>query len=221
MIQSGFEILGREFPKALIETLQMVAISMAVSAVFGLLLGFVLFLTSSPLFFRNRFVNAVSGAVVNVIRSIPFVILMVFCLPLAKALVGTKIGPLAASVPLSIAAVAFQARLVEGALREVDQGVLEAAAGSGAGFWLIVRRVLLTEAAPGLVRAVTVTFVSLISYSAMAGLVGGGGIGNLAIQYGYYRFETGVMVLTVLVLIAAVQLGQAFGDRLAAALDRR
>ena len=218
MIQSGFEILGREFPKALIETLQMMAISMAVSAVFGLLLGFVLFLTSSPLFFRNRFVNAVSGAVVNVIRSIPFVILMVFC---AKALVGTKIGPLAASVPLSIAAVAFQARLVEGALREVDQGVLEAAAGSGAGFWLIVRRVLLTEAAPGLVRAVTVTFVSLISYSAMAGLVGGGGIGNLAIQYGYYRFETGVMVLTVLVLIAAVQLGQAFGDRLAAALDRR
>ena len=203
MIQSGFEILGREFPKALIETLQMMAISMAVSAVFGLLLGFVLFLTSSPLFFRNRFVNAVSGAVVNVIRSIPFVILMVFCLPLAKALVGTKIGPLAASVPLS------------------DQGVLEAAAGSGAGFWLIVRRVLLTEAAPGLVRAVTVTFVSLISYSAMAGLVGGGGIGNLAIQYGYYRFETGVMVLTVLVLIAAVQLGQAFGDRLAAALDRR
>ncbi len=128
MIQSGFEILGREFPKALIETLQMMAISMAVSAVFGLLLGFVLFLTSSPLFFRNRFVNAVSGAVVNVIRSIPFVILMVFCLPLAKALVGTKIGPLAASVPLSIAAVAFQARLVEGALREVDQGVLEAAA---------------------------------------------------------------------------------------------
>lgn len=127
MIQSGFEILGREFPKALIETLQMMAISMAVSAVFGLLLGFVLFLTSSPLFFRNRFVNAVSGAVVNVIRSIPFVILMVFCLPLAKALVGTKIGPLAASVPLSIAAVAFQARLVEGALREVDQGVLEAA----------------------------------------------------------------------------------------------
>lgn len=113
MIQSGFEILGREFPKALIETLQMMAISMAVSAVFGLLLGFVLFLTSSPLFFRNRFVNAVSGAVVNVIRSIPFVILMVFCLPLAKALVGTKIGPLAASVPLSIAAVAFQARLVE------------------------------------------------------------------------------------------------------------
>ena len=154
MIQSGFEILGREFPKALIETLQMMAISMAVSAVFGLLLGFVLFLTSSPLFFRNRFVNAVSGAVVNVIRSIPFVILMVFCLPLAKALVGTKIGPLAASVPLSIAAVAFQARLVEGALREVDQGVLEAAAGSGAGFWLIVRRVLLTEAAPGLVRFV-------------------------------------------------------------------
>lgn len=103
----------------------------------------------------------------------------------------------------------------------IDQGVLEAAAGSGAGFWLIVRRVLLTEAAPGLVRAVTVTFVSLISYSAMAGLVGGGGIGNLAIQYGYYRFETGVMVLTVLVLMAAVQLGQAFGDRLAAALDRR
>ena len=130
MIQSGFEILGREFPKALIETLQMMAISMAVSAVFGLLLGFVLFLTSSPLFFRNRFVNAVSGAVVNVIRSIPFVILMVFCLPLAKALVGTKIGPLAASVPLSIAAVAFQARLVEGALREVDQGVLSHEYGS-------------------------------------------------------------------------------------------
>ena len=215
MLQSGIEILGREFPKALTETVQMMAASLAVSAVLGSLIGFILYLTSSPLFFRNRFVNIISGGIVNVIRSIPFVILMVVCLPLAKLLVGTKIGPAAAAVPLSIAATAFQARLVEGALREVDQGVLEAAVASGAGFWLIVRRVLLVEAAPGLVRAVTVTFVSLIGYSAMAGLVGGGGVGNLAIQYGYYRFETGVMVITVLVLVAAVQLGQAVGDKLA------
>lgn len=215
MLQSGIEILGREFPKALMETVQMMAVSLAVSAVLGILIGFILYLTSSPLFFKNRFVNIISGGIVNVIRSIPFVILMVVCLPLAKLLVGTKIGPAAAAVPLSIAATAFQARLAEGALREVGQGVLEAAVASGAGFWLIVRRVLLVEAAPGLVRAVTVTFVSLIGYSAMAGLVGGGGVGNLAIQYGYYRFETGVMVITVLVLVAAVQLGQAVGDRLA------
>ena len=147
---------------------------------------------------------------------------MVFCLPLAKALVGTKIGPLAASVPSFDSCSCFSGKAGGRCIEGGGSGVLEAAAGSGAGFWLIVRRVLLTEAAPGLVRAVTVTFVSLISYSAMAGLVGGGGIGNLAIQYGYYRFETGVMVLTVLVLIDGDRPAQAgFRRPAGCGLDRR
>ncbi|NLK96281.1 MAG: ABC transporter permease [Clostridiales bacterium] len=216
-----YEILNRELLKAVIETAEMVGYSMVVALIFGTLLGLALYLTSSNLFFKNKIINAISGAIVNIIRSIPFVILMVLFIPLMKLITGTSIGPEAASVPLAIASIAFFARLVESSLNEVDKGVLEAAKATGAGTFLILKRVVFVEAFPSLVRAATVTFVSIVGYSAMAGLVGGGGIGNLAIQYGYYRYETGVMIVTVLILVVVVQVGQSLGDLLSRLVTRK
>ena len=219
MLAETMEILQRELLKAIGETIQMMIISMVAALIFGTLLGLVLYITSHPM--KNKVINGIAEAVVNVIRSIPFVILMVLCIPLMQALVGTNIGPQAAAIPLSIAAIAFLARLVDGAFREVDPGVLEAAFATGASIPLILKRVLFVEAFPGLVRAFTVTFVNLVGFSAMAGLVGGGGIGNLAIQYGYYRYETGVMIITVLILVVVVQAAQAIGDSIARKVTKR
>lgn len=220
-MDSTWDILRLELLPAISDTLIMIGISMAASLVFGLLIGLVLYLSASPLFFPNRFLNAVMGVLVNIIRSVPFVILLVLLIPVTKAVAGTSIGPVAASVPLAFASVAFFARLVEGAFSEVDKGVLEAAIATGAELGLILRKVLFVEAMPGLIRATTVTVISLIGYSAMAGLVGGGGIGDLAIQYGYYRYETGVMGATVLLLIVIVQGAQYVGDWLARLFTRK
>ncbi|WP_423835900.1 methionine ABC transporter permease [Succinivibrio dextrinosolvens] len=209
-------ILQNEFLKSIYETALMIGISFSLSLIFGLALGFVLYLTSGKTFFEKTIsLNKTVSAFINIIRSIPFIILVVFSLPLTFVLVGTKIGPIAASVPLSIAAIVFFARLVESALKEVDAGVIEAAIATGASHSLIIRNVLLVEAAPAIVRGITITFINLIGCSAMAGMVGGGGIGNLAIQYGYYRYETGVMIFTIVVLVVIVQLAQLTGDRIA------
>ena len=215
------EIIRSEFAQASFETFEMVFISMAAAAVIGTLLGLVLHLTSKPLFYRNRIINGSAGTIVNIIRSMPFIILIIVLIPVTRILVGTSIGALAASVSLSIASIAFFARLVENAFSEVDKGVIEAAVAAGAGTFLIIRKVLFVEAMPALVRALTVTFVSIIGYSAMAGAVGGGGIGNLAIMYGYNRYQTGVLLVTVVVLIIIVQLGQWIGDKIAMALTRK
>ncbi|SFS43010.1 D-methionine transport system permease protein [Succinivibrio dextrinosolvens] len=216
LIQSTLNILQNEFAKSIYETALMIGISFSLSLVFGLALGFVLYLTSGKTFFeRTISLNKTVSAFINIIRSIPFIILVVFSLPLTFILVGTKIGPIAASVPLSIAAIVFFARLVESALKEVDAGVIEAAIATGASHFLIIKNVLLVEAAPAIVRGITITFINLIGCSAMAGMVGGGGIGNLAIQYGYYRYETGVMIFTIVVLVVIVQLAQLTGDRIA------
>lgn len=137
---------------------------------------------------------------------------MVFTLPFTFFLVGSKIGPIAASVPMTIWATVFLARLIEGALQEVDPGVIEAALATGASSKLIIRKVLLVESAPAIARGITVVFIALIGASAMAGMVGGGGIGNLAVQYGYYRYETGVMLFTIVILVLIVQLSQYIGD---------
>ena len=218
MWEATYEILSRELGKSIIETVEMMLISSILSVVFGTLLGFVLYMTASEWFYKNKLLNNILGSIINIIRSIPFIILIVFTLPLTFLITGTKIGPIAAAVPLSISAIAFLARLVEGSLMEVDKGVLEAAFAQGASNRLIVKDVLLVEAAPGIIRAVTVTFISLIGFSAMAGMVGGGGIGNLAIQYGYYRYETGVMIFTIVFLVAVVQLAQILGDYIAGKL---
>jgi len=216
----NFTALIPDLIRAFIETFQMVGISLACAAIFGIPIGLFIFTTDRGLFFENRIVNSVSGFTVNIIRSIPFVILLVLLLPFTQVVAGTTIGPIAASVPLSVAAVAFYARLVESSLREIDRGVIEASHSMGASPFQIVRFVLLAESLPGLVRGLTVTAVSLVGYSAMAGIVGGGGVGDLAIRFGYYRYQTNVMISTVIALILIVQGIQSAGDYAAKKKDR-
>lgn len=199
------------------ETFQMLSISTVLAILGGLPLGFLIFVTDRHLFWQNRFIYLVASVLVNIISSVPFVILLVLLLPLTQLLLGNTIGPIAASVPLSVAAIAFYARLVDSALREVDKGIIEAALAFGASPMRIICTVLLPEASAGL----TITLVSLIGYSAMAGIVGGGGVGDLAIRYGYYRYETEVMVVTVVALIVLVQVVQMLGDWLAKRADKR
>ncbi len=212
VISETLRILHNELGKAIYETCIMMGISFVLSSVLGILLGFVLYLTQNPAFFKNKVLNAISSNFVNIIRSVPFIILVVFTLPFTFFLVGSKIGPIAASVPMTIWATVFLARLIEGALQEVDPGVIEAALATGASSKLIIRKVLLVESAPAIARGITVVFIALIGASAMAGMVGGGGIGNLAVQYGYYRYETGVMLFTIVILVLIVQLSQYIGD---------
>lgn len=219
-MDEGTRELVTDLGKAFAETFHMVGVSLALAIALGIPLGLLLYVTDRGLFLESRVANAVGGFLVNVIRSIPFVILLVLLLPLTQWVLGTTIGPAAASVPLSIAAIAFYARLVHASLWEVDRGVIEAATAAGATPMQIVRLVLLAEALPGLLRGLTVTAVSLIGFSAMAGIVGGGGVGDLAIRFGYYRYETKVMVVTVVVLIALVQVVQTAGDVVARRADK-
>ncbi|WP_459481256.1 methionine ABC transporter permease [Clostridium saccharoperbutylacetonicum] len=220
-MDSTIEILKSELGQAVLDSGKMIGIAMIISLIVGGALGLVLYLTSNKLFFKNNLVNSFAGFVINIIRSLPFIILLVLLLPITKIIVGSNIGPEAATVPITIAAIAFFARLSEGAFNEVDSGVIEAAISSGASLRLILFDVLIVEAFPSLIRAITVNLVSLIGYSAMAGIVGGGGIGDLAIRYGYYRYETGVMIVTVLILLVLVQAIQITGDALATKLSRK
>ena len=180
-----------------------------------------LFLVSENQSLENRPLSMILGWVVNTVRSFPFIILLVALTPFTRVIAGTSIGPLAAAVPLSFAAIPSLARLVEQNLREVPRGVIEAAHAMGASEMQIILRVLLVEARSGLVLALTVLSISFLSYSAVAGVVGGGGIGDLAIRYGYYRFETDIMVVTVAILIVLVQIIQFAGTRIAKRLDKR
>jgi D-methionine transport system permease protein len=204
-----------------LETALMTGVGLAAALLLGVPLGLLLFLTGRGLLWENRLVTVGGGLVVNFVRSLPFVILLILVLPLASALTGRSTGPLAASVPLAVAAVAFYARLVQASLAEVDRGVIEASVACGAKHWHVIRHVLLPEAFPGLLRGFTVTAVSLVGYSAMAGVVGGGGVGFLAVNYGYYRYETGVMAITVVALVVVVQAIQSAGDWAAQRSDRR
>ncbi|WP_426115532.1 methionine ABC transporter permease [Massilia sp. PWRC2] len=203
------------------QTLTMLGIGLVAAVLLGGPLGVLLFLVADGQSLHNRPAALLLGWLVNTVRSFPFIILLVALVPFTRWLAGTSIGPLAASVPLSIAAIAYFARLVEQNLKEVPRGVIEAAHAMGASELQIVVRVLLVEARAGLVLALTVLAISFLSYSAVAGVVGGGGIGDLAIRYGYYRFDTTVMVVTVAVLIALVQAIQFTGTRLARRLDQR
>ena len=206
---------------ALGQTMTMLAIGLTVAVVIGGPLGIVLFMVADGQSRQNRSLAVVLGWFVNTVRSFPFIILLVALVPLTRVIAGTSIGPLAAAVPLSFAAIPYFARLVEQNLREVPRGVIEAAQAMGASDYQIVTRVLLVEARSGLVLALTVLAISFLSYSAVAGVVGGGGIGDLAIRYGYYRFETDIMVVTVAILVLLVQLIQFGGNRLARRIDQR
>ncbi|MBH9968187.1 ABC transporter permease subunit [[Bacillus] enclensis] len=221
MLPDSLTAILPELNKAFLETIYMVGISLATAILIGLPLGILLFVTDKGLFLQNGFVKKVVGFVVNMVRSIPFIILLVALLPLTKLLTGTTIGPTAASVSLSVAGIPFFARMVETALREIDKGVIEASVSVGASPWMIIKDVLLPEAKPAVIQAVTITTISLVAYSAMAGIVGGGGIGDLAIRFGYYRYDNTVMITTVVVLICLVQLIQYTGDIFARVVDKR
>ena len=205
----------------LVETLVMVAVSGGIAALLGIPLGVILILTDRGGILQNIGANRVLGLIVNATRSTPFIILMVAVIPFTRLVIGTSIGTAAAIVPLTIAAIPFIARLVETALREVPAGLIEAAQAMGATPLQIVTKVLLPEALPGIVAGFTITLVSLIGYSAMAGAVGGGGLGDIGIRYGYQRFLPEVMLAVVVVLIVFVQGVQSLGDRLVRRLSHR
>jgi len=220
VINQLIEILP-EMNIAFFETIYMVGIAVAFAIAIGMPLGIILYVTDAGLFLENKVVKTIAGIVTNLVRSIPFIILLVFLLPFTNLLLGTQIGPTAASVPLSVAAIPFFARIVESSAREIDRGVIEAAISVGASPWTIIKEVILPEARPGIISGLTITIISLIGYSAMAGTVGGGGIGDLAIRYGYYRYDNVVMYTTVVVLIVLVQVVQFSGDYIAKKVNKR
>jgi D-methionine transport system permease protein len=203
------------------ETVVMTLASGVISFVAGLPLALILVATDRGGIAENLVVNRALGWVINGFRSVPFIILLVALIPLTRLLVGTSLGTAAAIVPLAIAAAPYYARVAEVSLREVDPGLIEAARAMGGNRWTIVREVLVPEALPGIVAGFTVTLVTLVGASAMAGAIGAGGLGDLAIRYGYQRFETGVMIAVVAVLIILVSGIQWLGDRLVARLDHR
>ncbi|MEP9374238.1 methionine ABC transporter permease [Mesorhizobium sp. KR1-2] len=207
--------------KSLLQTLHMVAVSGLVGSLIGLPIGVFLATSGKDELFPAPKLNYAIGLIVNAARSTPFIILVVAIIPFTRLLTGTSIGTTAAIVPLTIATVPFFARLVEAAIREIDKGLIEAARAMGATPMQIVFKVLLAEARPAILLAFTMTIVSLIGYSAMVGAVGGGGLGDLGIRYGYQRFMPEVMLAVVIVLIVLVQLVQSAGDALARHFDKR
>jgi D-methionine transport system permease protein len=210
-----------EFRQACWETFIMVAISMTAALLFGTPLGVLLNIYGRGGLVARRGVSEVLGWLVNVVRSFPFIVLVIAIIPFTRVIVGTAIGPYAAAVPLSIAAVPFFARLVEQSLREVPRGLAESAVASGSSNTQVVRKVLIPEAMPSLIGSFTTTVISFIAFSAVAGLVGGGGIGDLAIRYGYNRFIDSVMWACVIVLVIAVQVVQFTGSALVRVVDKR
>ena len=204
-----------------LETVQMTVISTVVAVLIGVPLGVILVITSRGHIMQNEAVNKVLGAIVNATRSIPFIILMVAIIPFTRLVAGTSIGTTAACVPLTLAAIPFLARLVETAIKEVNGGVIEAAQSMGATPLQIIWKVLLPEALPTLIDNITVLIVNLISYSAMAGAIGGGGLGDIAIRYGYQRFQGDVMLATIIILIVLVQVIQSVGDYLSRKVNKK
>lgn len=215
------QIRWPEIGDGLIATLLMLSISTLFTALIGLPLGILLFVTAKNQLMEKRLLYRNLSVVVNILRSVPFIILMILAFPVTKLLVGTTIDVRGAIPPLVIAAAPFFARLVETSLREVDRGVIEASRAMGASRSQIIWRVLLPEARPGLIAALTITTVNLVSYTAMAGAVGAGGLGDLAIRYGYYGFKFGILLVTVILLIVLVQILQTVGDRLVARFVRK
>jgi len=210
-----------EIARASRDTLLMLGGSMALTVLFGIPLGVLLYLSGKGRLAANPLVNAVLSLIVNILRSVPFIILLIVMLPVTVLLVGTSLGVAGAIPPLVVGAAPFYARLVETALREVDKGVVEATQAMGGSTFQIVTRALLPEAMPGILAGATVTAIALVSYTAMAGVVGAGGLGDLAIRFGYQRFQTDVMVVTVVLLLLLVQVLQMLGDRLVAAVSHR
>lgn len=210
-----------EIVQALGETFLMVGLSTTFAVVFGTLLGVLLFVSAPGQLYANRLLHTVLDNTVNLMRAFPFVILMIALIPVTRAIVGSTIGPVAASLVLSVSGLFYFARLVEQNLREVPRGVIEAATSMGAKPLTIIRKVLLNEARAGMVSSITVLAIGLLSYSAAAGMIGGGGLGDLAIRYGYYRYQTEVIIFIVAILVLLVIIMQSLGNWIARKLDKR
>ena len=217
MSQEMIGLLG----KGIVETLYMVLVSSALSYVIGIPLGVLVFVTDRNGICQNRAVNFVVGGIINLVRSIPFLILLVAILPFTRLVVGTTIGSTATIVPLVVAAAPYVARMVESSLKEVDGGVIEAAQAMGSSAFQIIYKVLLPEAKPSLVVGATISLATILGYSAMAGFVGGGGLGAIATNYGYYRYDSQTMLITVVLLVVIVQIFQESGLRLVNRIDKR
>lgn len=211
-----FELLSATF-----ETIYMVLVSGVLAMLLGLPLGVLLFSTRQINLLPLPILNKSLAVIVNMMRSIPFIILMLAIIPLTRLLVGTSIGTTAAIVPLTLATIPFFARMIENNLNQLPNGLIETGQAMGATTWQLIRSILLTEALPGMIGTLTTTFITLIGYSAMAGAIGGGGLGDLAIRYGYQRFDAKIMALTIIVLIALVQGIQHLGDYWAKRLNHR
>lgn len=207
--------------RATVDTTVMLGFSTLFTVAIGLPLGVLVFLFSKGQLLENKTLYTAFSSVINLFRSVPFVILMIAIIPFTRFLVGTSMGVEGTIPPLVIGAAPFFARIVEQSLREVDKGVIEAAQAMGASPWQIVSRVLLPEARPGLIGGITITAITLLAYTAMAGLIGGGGLGDLAIRYGYNRFRTDIMLVTVAILLIMVVILQTAGDRLVARYSRK
>ena len=212
---------GELLAEGTVSTIVMVLVPTLISYIIGIALGVVLYLTSPGSLRPMPVLNTVLGIVVNILRSIPFLILAVMLIPFTRAIVGTSIGSTATIVPLVIGSAPFVARMVESSAKEVDPGIIEAAQSMGASTGQIIFKVLLPEAKPSLVVGAAITITTILGYSAMAGFVGGGGLGTIAVSYGYNRYQTDVMLLTVALLVVIVQLFQEIGMRLAKRIDRR
>ena len=209
------EILVENLPKALADTAYMVLVSTLIGVVLGTLIALLLYLTQNQLFRPSPVVNTIVGFLVNAIRSLPFLILMVVLIPVVQIIIGDPYTPTGGAISLSIAAVPYFARIAESAFSEVDPGLLEAAISTGAPTRQIITDAIFPQALPSFIRGIVLTIISLIGYSAMVGTIGAGGIGDMAIQYGYNRYETGVLVVIVIILIVIVQIIQWVGDWIA------
>lgn len=205
----------------IIETLYMTLVSTIFAYLFGIPIGVILYITDKKGICHNRIVNFIVGVTVNMLRSVPFLILLVAILPFTKLVVGTTIGSTATIVPLVVAATPFVARMVESSLKEIDPGVIEAAKAMGSYTWQIIVKVLLPEAKPSLLVGCTISLATILGYSAMAGFVGGGGLGAIAINYGYYRYQADIMWITVAMLVLIVQFFQEVGLRFVSKVDKR
>ena len=212
--------MGDIILKAFNETVFMAFYSTIFSVILGFILAVILTISAEDGLRPNKIIYKVLDVIINILRSFPFIILMVFIIPLTRAIVGTSIGKEAAIVPLTFAAAPFVARIIESSLREVDKGVIEAAKSFGASDFQIIFKVMLKEAVPSIVSGLTLTIISIIGYSAMAGTVGGGGLGYLAVSYGYQRFQKDVMIVTVIILIIIVQALQMLGNYLYKKLNK-
>ena len=203
------------------ETLLMVIVSTLFGYLFGLPLGIALFVNDKDGIKPNNKIYRFLDIIVNIGRSIPFLILLILIIPLTRLIVGKSYGTLATIVPLTVSAIPFIGRMVESSLKEVDKGVIEAALSMGASMSQIIFKVLLVEARPSLINGATICLGTIIGYSAMAGVVGGGGLGDIAIRYGYYRYQTDVMIVTVVIIVLLVQIFQYIGNKLSIKLDKR